>query len=216
MNNRCLICYKKNCLCSDIVTVESRVKLVILQHPDERTHPLGTAKIVELAIPGTQLWVEKDFSQHQPLQDIVDATHSNDSITTLLLFPSPNAIDANHWSNENLSTDPVDRQNQLNNLTIIILDGTWRKARKIYHSTPCLQSLPSLSLATDQPSDYTLRKSKHQDQLSTLESIVHLLNTLDSEQEKSFDVLLKPFNKMIENQIQKMGKDTFSKNYPQD
>lgn len=61
----------------------------------------------------------------------------------------------------------------------IIIDGTWRKARKILHSNPWLQRIPAYHFASPPPSRYCIRKVPGQDSLSTIEAIHYLLQRTD-------------------------------------
>jgi DTW domain-containing protein YfiP len=51
----------------------------------------------------------------------------------------------------------------------ILLDATWTEARKMFRKSPYLASLPVLSLAPEQLSRYTLRRSKRDDHFCTAE-----------------------------------------------
>ena len=58
---------------------------------------------------------------------------------------------------------------------MVVLDGTWRKSRKMLHLSPWLQGLPRLSLEGALPSAYLIRRAHKPGQLSTLEAVAHLL-----------------------------------------
>ena len=65
---------------------------------------------------------------------------------------------------------------------LVVLDGTWRKSRKLLHLNPALQRLPRLALVQPPPSHYRLRsvrKAHQPDQLSTLEATCHALAQLE-------------------------------------
>ncbi len=51
----------------------------------------------------------------------------------------------------------------------ILLDATWPEARKMFRKSPYLDKLPVLSLASDQISRYTLRRSRRDDHFCTSE-----------------------------------------------
>lgn len=52
---------------------------------------------------------------------------------------------------------------------LVLLDGTWAEARKMFHKSPYLNALPVLSLHPTQHSNYRLRRSKRGDHLCTAE-----------------------------------------------
>jgi DTW domain-containing protein YfiP len=58
----------------------------------------------------------------------------------------------------------------LNNIRLIIIDGTWRKSRKILIKNPYLQTLPRLMLNDLPAGQYSIRKARKLHQLSTLEA----------------------------------------------
>lgn len=62
---------------------------------------------------------------------------------------------------------------------LIVLDGTWRKTRKLLHLNPWLQALPRLGLPLLPASRYTVRRAHRPDQLATLEATGHALHQFD-------------------------------------
>lgn len=52
---------------------------------------------------------------------------------------------------------------------LILLDGTWSEARKMFGKSPYLNALPVLSLAPDRASQYRLRRSGRDDHFCTSE-----------------------------------------------
>lgn len=63
---------------------------------------------------------------------------------------------------------------------LLVLDGTWRKVRRLLHLNPWLLSLPYLTLAPQQPSRYD-RKSSVIDGVSTLEAVLLACDELIAE-----------------------------------
>ncbi len=64
----------------------------------------------------------------------------------------------------------------------ILLDATWTEARKMFRKSPYLASLPVLSLAPEQLSRYTLRRSKRDDHFCTAEVAALCLELAGDEQ----------------------------------
>jgi DTW domain-containing protein YfiP len=96
-------------------------------------------------------------------------------------------------------------------MLLVVPDGTWRKARKLLHLNPAVSALPRVVLAAGLQSRYRLRKAPMPGALSTIEAIVEALNTLEAP--ARFDALLKPFDALIEWQIEAMGEQTFQRNH---
>jgi DTW domain-containing protein YfiP len=66
-------------------------------------------------------------------------------------------------------------------LRLVLLDGTWRKTRKLLHANPLLQALPRWPLPAPPPSRYTIRRAQRPDQVSTLEAACLALGHLEGE-----------------------------------
>jgi DTW domain-containing protein len=79
---------------------------------------------------------------------------------------------------------------------LVVLDGTWRKSRKMLHRNPLLQGLPRLSLTDAPPSGYAIRKAHNPGQLSTLEATCAALVRLEKDAER-FEPLLAAFNGFV-------------------
>ena len=79
------------------------------------------------------------------------------------------------------------------------------------HLNPLLAQLPRVTLPEGAVSRYRLRKAPGPGALSTLEAIVQALEIL--EPATSFTALLRPFEALIEGQIEAMGADTYLKNH---
>ncbi|CAK9175510.1 unnamed protein product [Ilex paraguariensis] len=83
---------------------------------------------------------------------------------------------------------------------LIVLDGTWAKAKRMYNENPWLQFLPHLKLDLDKPSLYgEVRHQPRAGCLSTIESIVYALNAVGDDS-KGLDVLLDVFESMVGDQ----------------
>ena len=85
-------------------------------------------------------------------------------------------------------------------ITLIVLDATWRKSRKMLHSSPGLQRLPRLALRDLPPSGYTVRKAHKEGQRSTLEATCAALTQLEGDGAK-FNRLLHTFSMFVVQQL---------------
>lgn len=182
------------CFCKHIKSETGALEIVILQHPKETRHPMNTAKIAELGLTNCTILTGEDFSNNSELHNLLSTKKC------YLLFPKPGAIDS-----QNITA--AERPE-----VVIILDGTWKKARKIYHCNPALRQLPAISIHHDQPSEYRIRKVPGDTALSTVEAAVILLRHT-SNNNTSHKSLLDAFGRMIDLQINRMGSDTYEKNY---
>jgi DTW domain-containing protein YfiP len=94
---------------------------------------------------------------------------------------------------------------------IILIDGTWRKAKKIFMLSKNLQTLPLLKLSPAEKTDYRIRKAPSENSLSTLEAAVMALHFLEPDLNTTPAIV--SFQKMIDIQINKMGREIYQTNY---
>jgi len=57
----------------------------------------------------------------------------------------------------------------------ILLDGTWREAKKMFSKSPYLDKFPVLGIQPEQASNYQLREAAHLHQLCTAEVMIEVL-----------------------------------------
>jgi DTW domain-containing protein YfiP len=165
--------------------------VLILQHPSEVKHALNTARLAALGLNNAELVVGEQFAE-------LHALLNRPGYRSCLLFPGEGA--------SVLEAVPSDLPMQL-----VVPDGTWRKASKLLHVNPLLAALPRVTLPVGGESRYRLRKAPMAGALSTIEAIVQALDILEAPQE--FSALLKPFEALIEGQIEAMGEETFQRNH---
>jgi DTW domain-containing protein YfiP len=170
------------CLCSDLPTVPTRTHIVILQHPHERKHPFGTARFVRLCLPNAAVHVAYGGLSGDlltPLELPPDAA---------VLYPHPTAVDL-------AALPPAERPG-----TLLVLDGTWAHAKRLYKMNPWLQSLRHVRLSPQAPSRYRIRREPQADYVSTVEATVEALRILEPET-AGLDGLVTAFDRMIDRQI---------------
>ena len=180
---RCWTCYKPRtlCLCGRVPRVDNRTRITIIQHPRERFHAIGTARIARLGLARCALHVPR-----APVTRSL-AVPLGPSPGAGLLYPRPDARD--------LATTPAgERPGEL-----IVLDGTWGQAGKLYRANPWLEALPHYALSPDAPTRYRIRRAPRAQYISTIEAIVAALRILEPETPRLGD-LLAAFDTMIDEQ----------------
>ncbi|MDY7546286.1 DTW domain-containing protein [Glaciimonas sp. CA11.2] len=193
---RCAQCARpqSHCLCGLIPRIESRTRILLLQHPSEANHALNTARLAALGLVNAELLIGEVFPK-------LPALISQAEYQTCLLFPSDDAQPL-VYTEDTLASQP---------LLIVVLDGTWRKARKLLHVNPALATLPRFVLPAGLQSRYRVRKTPAPGMVSTLEAIVCALNVIEAP--RNFDALLTPFEALIDQQITAMGPQTYMRNH---
>ena len=170
------------CLCGALPIVETRTEVVILQHPHERTHPFGTARIVGLCMPRSRIHVAFPGLRGDLLCDVAVPADA------AVLYPHADAVD--------LATVPAHERPS----TLVVIDGTWAHARKMYRENPWLQRLRHVRIHPEKPSRYRIRREPRADYVSTLEAIVGSLAILEPETH-AVGRLTEVFDRMIDQQI---------------
>lgn len=181
------------CLCALIPSLSSHTRILLLQHPSERRHPLNTARLAALGLANAQLEIGETFA---------DLPRWLAGHEAWLLFPGPEAVTIDRLPLA--SATPAKR-------LLVIPDGTWRKARLLLHTNPALAALPRATLPPGPPSRYRVRKAPAAEALSTVEAVVAALNALEAP--ARFEALLAPFDALIDGQIAAMGAETFARNH---
>jgi len=171
------------CLCARIPVVHNGTGIIMLQHPRERFHPLGTARIAALGLANFSLHVafrtRQDKRVHLPLSL---------PPKTGLLYPHPDAVDL-------AEVAPADRPRHL-----VVLDGTWSQAHRLYQDNAYLHTLPHFRLEPKQPSRYRIRREPKPHCVSTIESIAQALRYLEPDLEGT-DELVAVLDAMVDAQL---------------
>lgn len=147
----------------------------------------GSARLLQLSLPHSRLLVGEQFDAaelqaalHQPWA----GNPGTEPRYTLLLYPETTEQDTalhllpaaplpTHW--------PCPPQQ----LRLVLIDGTWRKSRKMLYLNPALQSLSRLALHDVPPSGYAIRKAHLPGQLSSFEAGALALGQLEGWTEQS-------------------------------
>lgn len=179
---------RKVCLCQKIEAKPMRRKVVILRHPRERRKTLSTVSLIKQRYP--QVLV-KEGHVFPPIRTrncaLLFPTSSSDDMTP------PQAV-TQRWSGVR----------EDNEQTLLLLDATWRKAKRMVHENPWLRALPRISLEPQTRSEYLLRKGPGGQALSTLEAFALVQN--DS-------ALVARLQEFMTQQVELMGADVYRRNY---
>lgn len=181
-----------------------------MQHPGEVGNAKGSARLLHLSLRCSRLVVGEVFAEqalqtllHAPLDDCQlpdaqpDPPIGHPIRHTILLYPetpedSASGIPAPPLPDSVLLREPA-------RLRLVVLDGTWRKSRKMLYLNPLLQQLPRLPLHDMPASQYLIRKAHGPDQRSTLEATCYALMQLEANHEK-YQPLLSAFDGFVAQQ----------------
>ena len=202
----CTTCLRPQsaCICQWITPVTHAVEVLILQHALEVNNAKGSARLLYLSLPHSRLVTGEVFDLPAlltaPLKPEAGAGSPKHAILLYPDTPQDKAL--------GLPAPPVlapDLSRDPSRLRLIVLDGTWRKSRKMLYRNPLLQQLPRLSLRDTPASHYLIRKAHRPDQLSTLEATCAALAQLEGSVER-FEPLLTAFDGFVVQQLGYRGR----------
>lgn len=193
----CSVCEraKKACICRFISDVANNIHVIILQHPLEVNQSKGTVALLANSLTNVTLIKGENFSENEQLNNLL----KENSSLCYLLYPDEHSITLSDFFDVNAEIPFTKPQ------CLILLDGTWKKAYRMYMLSNNLHNLPKLSLPTNIEGQYIIRKTKKKNALSTLEATCYALALLESDKTK-YQPLLDNFNAF--NQFQLSFKPT--------
>ena len=182
MRPNCANCLRPTitCICHLISKVNTDIEVLILQHPLEVNETKGTARLLHLCLSNSNISIGEIFDESI-------LTSSKQTILLYPVMPEDNSLGISPPPELNLAA-----LNNLSNIRLIIIDGTWRKSRKILIKNPYLQTLPRLVLNDLPAGQYTIRKARKPHQLSTFEATCLALAQLEGDKDK-FEPLSQSF-----------------------
>ena len=165
------------CICPFIVETNNQIPIVVLQHPSEVKQSKGTVALLQRSLTNCQVIIGEDFSLNSSLNALIVEYNA------LLLFPGENASELSltgiSFEEKTGSTN--------NNKTplLVILDGTWKKAYRIFMLSKNLHSLKKVFLPEVLANNgkYLIRKVAKKNALSSLEATCFALAILEGELE---------------------------------
>jgi len=154
------------CVCDRVTSFPTTRRVLVLQHPQEQDVVLGTAQLLAACLPKAKIVVGLSWRNlaHALGEDDVDLSR------WALVFPDREAVPepgarGQVTARSGAVLDPAALEG------VILLDGTWSKAKTLYWRNRWLGRLNRLSMRPAQPSIYgKLRREPRRDYVSTLES----------------------------------------------
>src|SRR3982075_2223511 len=170
------------CICDSITPIESRVSLLILQHPQEQDRALGTARLTALHFGKAVLkiglsWPSLSKALGRPIAD--------PSRWAVLYLGSAKVSDLETENeivaiNRKGEIEPHQRGILGDIEGIVLLDGTWSQAKALWWRNAWMLKCQRVILNPERPSRYgTLRREPRRDGLSTIEAAAMLISSLE-------------------------------------
>lgn len=198
-STKCAVCWKAPalCLCSEIQPSRTKIRILILQHPQESRNPLGTARLTSLALENT---VHRVGLSWRSLSNAIGEPTQPGNWGVLYLGALKESKGRTDAPFQVLSDRG--RRVPLKELEgIILLDGNWKQSKTLWWRNPWLTRLHRIILNPGVPSAFQrIAKQPRKDCLCTLESARHSLAALEGESDTTLklDELLKKHVEKVE------------------
>lgn len=154
------------CVCDRIVSFPTKRRVLILQHPQEQDALLGSAQLLTASLPKAKLVIGLSWPNLGAALGEKDVDVSRWAV----LFPDREAPAGQVSNRKGGVIAPASLEG------IVVLDGTWSKAKTLWWRNPWLNKVNRLTLAPSKPSIYgRLRAEPQRHFVSTLESVASAL-----------------------------------------
>ncbi|MGM0536298.1 MAG: tRNA-uridine aminocarboxypropyltransferase [Pseudomonadota bacterium] len=177
-----------NCLCPYRVSATSDAKVWLLTHPLEFHKPTNTGRLIGDILPDTEVFTWYRTAPDPRLLALLEDRR----YAPCVIFPD----DQPDYADRVVGMEHVTANQADGRIPVfIILDGTWRQARRIFRKSPYLDRLPVLPLSTERLTRYRLRKPASAAHLCTAEVAIELLRQAgDAEAAEVLDDYFDVFN----------------------
>ena len=179
----CLHCHRPEnaCICGFTADIANDTHIVVLQHPSEVSQTKGTITLLAKSLRSCQVLVGENFSQNQCFLQVFNqyqavllypGQHSKVLSSTVITALLNGANKNEHSANGAIVNKP---------LCLVILDGTWKKAYRMYMLSTKVQQLPQVCLPENiaNAGQYRIRKVAKRNALSSLEASCYALALLE-------------------------------------
>ena len=159
-----------HCICKHKPVCESNAAFLLIMWDDEVLKPSNTGRLIADLIPDTHAFIWQRTEQDPALIALIN----DPKYQPIVVFPQEFAQPQQQVHNIVPPTEPGKKP------LFILLDGTWREAKKILRKSPYLQQLPILSMLIE-PQDtnqrYRVRKAASDGQMATAEVAAQVLHS---------------------------------------
>ena len=197
------------CVCEEVRPIDSRIDLLILQHPQEQDRALGTARLTAMHFERAAVKVGLSWPS---LSKALGRTVADPSRWAVLYLGSAKAGDLG-TTEEVVAINRKGEMEQSQRAIlsriegVVLLDGTWSQAKALWWRNPWMLKCQRLILGPSQPSRYgKLRREPRRDGLSTIEAAALVVSRLERRPDiadalnASFTRMLKKYREVKEEQ----------------
>lgn len=169
----CFRCFLRHawCLCHRIPTIKTQVEYVIVRHFKEMYKTTNSARLAHMALANSTM-VEFGIWGYDFDHSVLAGDH------VYLLFPSVDGSSGLYLPEEDKVLQEYPRPDKL-----VILDGSWRQARRMTRRIKELRSLPHLTLSPAPEDTKRIRKPPHVWKMATIEAIARAVEEFEGPQQ---------------------------------
>ena len=153
------------CTCKHRQYLTTQVSFMLVMYNDEVLKPTNSGRLIADLIPDTHAFLWTRTNTNKEMLALLESP----KYQPYLVFPQQyiendqqvvNQINVQQWCGvDGKSKQPL----------LVMLDGSWREAIKMYRKSPYLHHMPVLSFDPQTLATYALRKGSHDFQLGTAE-----------------------------------------------
>jgi tRNA-uridine aminocarboxypropyltransferase len=187
------------CVCDSVTPVQSRLSLLILQHPQEQDRALGTARLTALHFKDAVVKVGLSWPS---LAKALGRPVADPSRWAVLYLGSAKAADLDTDAEIVAINRKGEREDHQRSILadidgVVLLDGTWSQAKALWWRNAWMLKCQRVILNPRQPSRYgRLRREPRRDGLSTIEAAAMLIAGLEKRPEIA-SILNASFERML-------------------
>lgn len=167
---------KTSCICDKVTPYNNRLKVVILQHPQEKTKMLNSARLTHLMLKNSNIFVGLSWAN---FKKVAGPEEMPSQWGVLYLKPDQKEM-VMPLSVTSPKKQPVKDFSFLKG--IVVLDGTWKQSKTLWWRNAWMLKLNRISL---NPEHLSLRPQVKGEGLSTIESVAFTLEHLGEKPEIS-------------------------------
>ena len=173
---------KDHCICQQLKKDHSHCDLILIMHRNELLKPSNSGRLIADTLPDiTHAYI---WSRTEPEPELL-ALLNQSNRQCLLVFP-PKEDDPQESFNSLAVKQKLDGEWRDKKITLIMLDGTWKQARKMHAKSDYLKSIPILLLCEQDIADcagkYAMRQAHAPSLSSTCEAAIIALNGIGEQQ----------------------------------
>ena len=172
------------CMCPFRRQLKTRASFLLLMYDDEVLKPSNSGRLIADLVPDTHAYL---WSRTQVDPELIGVLN-DPQYQPYIIFPEhyaspdqeivqqPHDLSSPDWS-----IDPQcdhARSHLFKRPLFVLLDGSWREAKKMFRKSPYLSGLPIFSFQPQEAGQYELRKGQRDFQLSTAEVAILAIESL--------------------------------------